>query len=94
MIEIILIIFLAQKIGSLAESKGLKGGSWKWRLVGFWLAAEFVGAFVGIIIFGTDNFLSVELVAVAFAVSSYFILKRHLEKMPDSLDDDINNIGS
>ena len=94
MIEIIILIFLARKIGSLAESKGLKGWPWKLRLVLFWIAGEFVGAFVGVAIFGRDNLISCMLVGIAFAASSYFILTRYLSKMPDSSDEDINNIGS
>ena len=46
-------------------------------------------------IFGKDNIISVLLVGFAFAISSYFIIKAQLNKLPDhDFDDDINNLGS
>lgn len=55
---------------------------------------ELVGAIVGVIIFGPDNRISVFLIAVAFAITSYFYIKANLNKRPDmGLDDDISKIG-
>ena len=94
MIEIIVLVFLALKIGRLAIVKGEPAGRWRLRLVLFWIAAEFVGAFIGLAIFGQDNLFSCMLVAFAFAISAYFIINNHLSKMPDVLsEDDIDNIG-
>ena len=93
MLEIIALIFLAKQIGKIAADKGLKPGTWKLYLVLSWIAGEFVGAIIGILIFGTTNIISVELVAVAGAVTGYVILKANLSKKPDLLDDDINQIG-
>ncbi len=58
-----------------------------------WVAGEFIGATIGVYTFGTDNLISVELVAVAGAITGYFILKANLSKRPDVTDDDINQIG-
>ena len=93
MLEIIALIFLAKQIGSIAATKGLKPGLWKLYFVLAWIAGEFVGAIMGIMIFGTGNIISIELVAVAGAVTGYVIIKANLAKKPDLLDDDINQIG-
>ena len=93
MLEIIALIFLAKEIGKIAADKGLKPGAWKLYLILAWIAGEFVGAIIGILIFGTTNIISVELVAVAGAVTGYVILKANLKKKTDLLDDDIDQIG-
>ena len=49
--------------------------------------------FVGILIFGTDNFISVELVAITGAITGYFIIKANLNKRPDAIDE-IDQIGN
>ena len=93
MLEIIALIFLAKEIGKIAAAKGLKPGTWKLYFVLAWIAGEFIGAIIGVLIFGTNNFWSVVLVAIAGAVTGYLILKANLSKRPDLLDDDINQIG-
>ena len=71
MIEIIALILLARQFGNLAERKGVKPGTWKLYMILCWVAGEFVGAVVGILIFGTNNLFSVELVAIAGAITGY-----------------------
>ena len=93
MLEIIALIFLTREIGKIAADKGLKPGTWKIYTVLAWIAGEFIGAIIGVLIFGTNNFFSVVLVAITGAVTGYFILKANLSKRPDLLDDDINQIG-
>ncbi len=94
MIEIIVLIFLTREIGNLALRKGLKPGLWKFYLVAGWIVMELLGAVVGVVIFGPGNFISIMLVAIAFAITSYFYLKANLNKRPDTdLDDDISNLG-
>lgn len=95
MLEIIILIFLAKEIGILAARKGLKPGLWKFYLVVGWIIMELLGAMLGVMIFGPGNLFSIFLVAVAFAISSYFYIKANLNKRPDTgLDDDISNIGN
>lgn len=95
MIEIIVLIFLAKEIGALASRKGLKSGLWKFYLVLGWIFMELLGATIGVMMFGPENVISIFLIAVAFAVTSYFYIKANLNKRPDSgLDDDIYNIGN
>ncbi len=94
MIEIIVLIFLAKEIGRLALAKGLKPGWWKFYLVAGWMVGELVGLILGVMIFGKDNLVSVLLVAIAVAVSSYFIIKSYLNKLPDNFtDEEIDSIG-
>jgi hypothetical protein len=94
MLEIIALIFLSREVGKLAVKKGLKVFNWKLYTVLAWVGAEMIGIFIGFMIFGKDNLISVELVGLTFAITSYFIIKGQLEKMPDNdLDNDISNIG-
>jgi len=44
-------------------------------------------------IFDKDNLFSIGMTGIAFAVTSYFIIKAQLNKFSDYVDDDINNIG-
>ena len=95
MLEIIALIFITREIGRLAESKGLRPGLWKFYNVTGWVITELLGVIVGILIFGKDNIVSVFLVGILFAVTSYFLIKGYLSRLPDiGLQDDINNIGT
>lgn len=93
MLEIIILIFLTKEIGKLANSKGLKPGTWKIYTIAGWVISEIIGVIVGVMIFGVDNIFSVILVGLTFAITSYFIIKAQLNKLPDYFDDDINRIG-
>jgi hypothetical protein len=93
MLDIIVLIFLTREIGRIAYAKGLKPLTWKIYTVLSWLVSEIIGIWVGILIFGTDNLVSIILVGIMFAITSYFIIKAQLKKLPDHFDDDINNIG-
>ena len=93
MLEIIALIFLTKEIGKIAACKGLKPGTWKLYFILAWIAGEFIGAIIGILIFGTDNFISVELVAITGAITGYFIIKANLNKRPDAIDE-IDQIGN
>jgi hypothetical protein len=94
MLEIIALIFLTRQIGRMAHDKGLKSSTWKIYTVLAWFAGEIFGALVGLVIFGPNNIFSVLMVALAGAVTGYYILKTNLAKRSDiTMDDDINNIG-
>jgi hypothetical protein len=95
MLEIIALIFLTRQIGRIAHDKGLKSSTWKLYTVLAWFAGEIAGAVIGLMIFGPNNLFSVLLVALAGAITGYYILKLNLDKRQDiTLDDDINQIGS
>ena len=94
MLVLIALIFLTREIGKIAEKKGLKPMTWKIYLVIGWLFFEIIGIFVGVMIFGMNNLISVVLVGFAFAITSYFLIKSQLTKLPDrNIDDDIDNMG-
>ena len=94
MLEIIILFFLTKKIGVLAVSKGLSAGRWKLNLVLAWIVAELLGAIIALVVFGKDNLFSALLIAIACAISTYFIIINYLNKLPDVIDEeDLNNIG-
>ncbi len=93
MIEIIVLIFLAKDLGKLAASKGLRPSTWQIYLVISWVFTEMAGIFLGIMLFGKENIVTVFLIAIGFAFSSYFFLHSRLNKYPDKWEDDVDNIG-
>ncbi len=93
MLELIAIIILAQKNGKLAVRKGLKSGTWILYSVLCWIGFEFLGALLGILTFGRENFFMAYILALVLAVSSYFFIRSILNKKPDLMDEDINRIG-
>ena len=93
MLEIIALIFLTKKIGETAYRKGLPAGRWKLYTVLAWFGFEIAGFLLGAVLFGTENIFGVILFAIACAVGGYLVIKAQLDKMPDSIDDDINHIG-
>jgi hypothetical protein len=94
MLEIIALIFLTREIGRIAHNKGLKPLTWKIYTVAAWIISEIIGVIAGVMIFGMDNLFSVALVGFTFAITSYFIIKAQLNKLPDYFDNDINSIGN
>ena len=93
MLEIIALIFLTRETGRMAANKGLRAGRWKVYTILSWFAGEIVGAIIGVMIFGPNNLISVMLVALAGAITGFFILRSVLLKKPDVLEDDIDQIG-
>lgn len=94
MLEIIALLFLTKEIGKIAAQKGLKPVKWKIYTVIAWLISEIIGVVVGIMIFGVNNVVSIILVGITFAITSFFIIRAQLNKLPDqTYDDDINNVG-
>jgi hypothetical protein len=94
MLEIIALIFLTKDIGRIAHDKGLRPVTWKIYTIVGWIVSEIIGIITGIMIFGKDNLFSIVLVGLTFAITSYFIIKALLNKLPDHFEDDINNIGN
>jgi hypothetical protein len=87
MLDLIILIFLTREIGRLAAKKGLKAVTWRIYNVVGWLLFEIIGIVFGLLIFGKDNFVSINLVGFMFAITSYFLIKSRLNKLPD---EDIN----
>jgi hypothetical protein len=93
MLEIVALILLTRHIGKIAQKKGLKPGTWKLYTVLCWIAGEITGMIIAMLLFG-DDIVSIILTAIAGAVGGYLILKSVLEKKPDTVEDDINKIGT
>ncbi len=93
MIEIIVLIILCRKIGNLAVQKGLKSLPWRFYTVIAWIIAEFAGMLLAIGLFGKDNLVGILSLGVMGGFGGYLIIRATLEKLPDSLDKDINRIG-
>ncbi len=93
MIEIFVLIYVCRKMGESASRKGLPPGRWKLYTVLAWILAEVLGYSLGKMLFGTDNWIGLLLFAFACAFGGYLLVRAILEKMPDSIDDDINHIG-
>lgn len=102
MLDIIILIFLCRIIGKQAIKKGLKPGLWKLYTVLAWLAAEFIGIIIALVIFGVrieniaylkDNLTYIMLIGEFSAFGGFLIIKYILEKKPDMLQNDIDSIG-
>ena len=92
--DLIILIFLTRYIGKLAARKGVKALNWKIYNVLSFIISEIIGVIAGVMIFGKDNLFSVLLVGLTFAITSYYIVRAQLNKLPDQdFDEDINNIG-
>ena len=94
MLEILALIFATRYMGKLAVKKGLPAGRWKVYTVLAWFAAEIPLLVVGFLTFGWDNLLIVELLGIAGAVMGFLMIKGNLQRKPDVLEDDIQNIGN
>jgi len=93
MLEIVVLIFLARSIGRQAKEKGLRASTWQIYLVAGWILMEIIGIFAGVLIFGMGNLVSVILLGLAFAFASYFSLRTILDRYPNYLENDIDQIG-
>lgn len=94
MIEIVLLIFLAIKIGKKAKRKGLKQNNWVTYTVLSWIGGEIIGVIAGLAIFDKSNLFSIILMGLAGAIGGYFIINHKLDNLPDNADDDVNRIGT
>ena len=93
MLEVIALWFLTKDIEKKALLKGQKPGKWKLITILAWFGAELFGFLIAVQIFGTGNIIGLFLIAMMCAVGSYLFVKAQLEKMPDQMQDDIENIG-
>ena len=93
MLEIIALIFVSKEIGSLAATKGLKPGFWKFYMIIAWISGEMLGVIIGFMMFQKDNLISIMLIGIAGGITGYFLIKNTLLKKPDHWDEDIEHIG-
>lgn len=93
MVEIIVLIILVIHVGKVATRKGEKAAKWQVLTVVAWIIAEVIGFVIGAVIFGTGNLIGLMLLGLISAVGGYLIVKAQLDKIPDNIDNDINQIG-
>ena len=93
MFEIIALYFLCKHIGKMAIRKGERKGKWILATIGAWIAAEFLGMFLAIILLGADNMVGILLIGIMSAIGGYLIVKAQLEKIPDDYEDEIDQMG-
>src|SRR5579871_1736779 len=91
--ELIVIIFLSRRNGHLAVKKGLK--FWKWGLLttASWLVMEAIGFIISVSLFGTNNAVGIYFMSVGSAFGGYLIIRSILEKKPDYIEKNIEQIG-
>ena len=93
MFDIIALIFITRDIGRLAERKGQKAFRWKMYSILGWISFELIGIVVGLFFFNQNELFPLLMVGLIFGFTSYVIIKNVLNKMPDQIDDEINQIG-
>lgn len=84
MIEIFCLVTFSRKLGPLALRKGESKGKWITLFVISWLVAEFLGVFIGIIIFGEDKIAEPAVTGYILAFSSFFVIRAILNNKPDA----------
>lgn len=79
MLEIFALIAVAKKIRKIVEEKGLKATKYIIFLILLWIVFEFIGAIIGILIFGEEsliNYLCALIGAAVGAYIAYFIAEK------------------
>lgn len=93
MLEIIALIYMAKNIGNIVEDKGYKPGWWKFYMVMAWIGSEVIFMVLGMLLLGFDN-IFVYIIAIAAAITSYFVVKQRANALPDLNEgNDIDEIG-
>lgn len=95
MLEIVILYFLTKEIRLIGERKGVRVSRWQFYTVVAWVLSELLGIIFALNFFSKENLVSLFLVGVAFAITSYFLIKARLNNLPDQggLDDEIDHIG-
>ena len=83
MLEILALIWLTGITGRLAFQKGKPVGWWKFYTVLAWFGGEFIGAFLSVLIFNSEDYLSALPMGIVGAVGGFLIIQAVLKKMPD-----------
>lgn len=87
MLEIIALIFLTGQIGKMAIRKGQKPGMWKLYTVLAWIGGEILGIVISIMVFKSEDYLSMLPMALLGAVGGYLIVRAILSKIPDKQEE-------
>lgn len=104
LIEILSLVFVCRKNGQLAVQKGLKPIAWWLYTVLAWIIGEFAGCLIALAIFvrpavfdinqlTQSDMLVITSVALFTAFGGYLVVRYILENKPDTLDNNIDQIG-
>jgi hypothetical protein len=83
MIEIFCLVTFSRKLGVIALNKGESKGKWITLFIISWFVAEFLGVFIGLMVFGENSIAASALTGYALAFSSFFIIRAVLSSKPD-----------
>ncbi len=92
--DIIILIFVSRRIWALAIQKGERPNRWVLYNIFAWVLTEVIGCVLAMMLFGSTNMVAVKSIGLFSAFGGYLFVRSILEKKPDSVDDDINKIGS
>jgi|GEM_PF-1744188 len=84
MLEIIGLVFFSRKLRPLILRKGESKNKWITLFVISFLAAEFLGVFIGIMTFGEDKIAEPAMAGYFLAFSSFYVVRAILNKKPDA----------
>jgi len=82
MLEILVLVSLTSKIGTMVEQKGYKSGGYKWAAVGWWFGGEIVGLIIGTVITGGEPGLPVYIIALIGAAIGAGIAYSNANNLP------------
>jgi hypothetical protein len=89
MLEILLLIFLSKKIGTMAETKGHSKVTYRVLTFVSWFFFEFVGAIIGLLIFGNNGY-EFYLIGLLCAVGGYGLMYVIVNALPDKNPTDMH----
>src|SRR5688572_22206741 len=83
MLEILVLISLNGKIGTIVEQKGYQSGGYKWGAVGWWFGGEILGVIIGMLITGGEQGLPVYIIALIGAAIGASIAYSNANNLPE-----------
>lgn len=84
MIEIIALFFLLRNLGNVAQKKGQSATRWIIRGLINWVVFEFLGAGIGLMLFGQNNLISILLLGLMGGFAGYHLTFIRLKNLPDN----------
>lgn len=83
MLEILVLISLTSKIGTIVEQKGYQSSGYKWGAVAWWFGGEILGVIIGTVITGGEQGLPVYIIALIGAAIGASIAYSNANNLPE-----------
>lgn len=80
MIDIIILIFLCQRIKYIVEAKGYRSGKWQLFTILVWLGAELIGCTISILM--GKSLIVIYLSGMLFAIGGFLMFQERVKKLP------------